>query len=54
MNVMDKIVLYVASTMDLGFAVGYIVSGQPAKAMYWLGATVWLHGLGFQDDALYN
>ena len=40
MSVMDKIVLYGAGTMDLGFLVGYIVTGQPAKAMYWLGATV--------------
>ena len=40
MSVMDKIVLYVAGTMDLGFLVGYIVTGQPAKAMYWFGATV--------------
>ena len=40
MSVMDKAVLYVAGTMDLCFLVGYIVSGQPAKAMYWLAATV--------------
>ena len=31
MSVMDKIVLYVAGTMDLGFLVGYIVSGQPVN-----------------------
>ena len=40
MSLMDKIVLYVAGTMDLCFLVGYIVTGQPAKAMYWFGATV--------------
>ena len=40
MSVMDKVVLYVAGTMDLCFLLGYIVTGQPAKAMYWLGATV--------------
>jgi NADH:ubiquinone oxidoreductase subunit 6 (subunit J) len=40
MSVMDKIVLYVAGTMDLGFAVGYLLSGQPVKSLYWFGATV--------------
>ena len=40
MSVMDKVVLYVAGTMDLCFLVGYLVSGQTAKALYWFGATV--------------
>jgi hypothetical protein len=40
MSVMDKIVLYVAGNMDMCFVVGYLLSGQPAKALYWFGATV--------------
>jgi hypothetical protein len=37
---MDKIVLYVAGTMDTCFLVGYLLSGQFVKALYWFGATV--------------
>lgn len=40
MSVMDKLVLYVAGTMDLCFLVGYLLSGQTMKALYWFGATV--------------
>jgi hypothetical protein len=40
MSLMDKIVLYVAGTMDLCFLVGYLLSGQSIKALYWFGATV--------------
>jgi len=40
MSGMDKIVLYVAGTMDALFVLGYVITGQWLKALYWFGATV--------------
>ena len=40
MSLMDKIVLYVAGGMDTCFIVGYLLTGQWVKALYWFGATV--------------
>ena len=40
MSLMDKLVLYVAGTMDMCFLLGYLLSGQLMKALYWFGATV--------------
>jgi hypothetical protein len=40
MSAMDKAVLFVAGIMDTCFCVGYLLSGQLAKALYWLGLTV--------------
>ena len=40
MSVMDKVVLYVGGVMDTCFILGYLLSGQWVKALYWLGATV--------------
>ena len=40
MSAMDKLVLYVAGTMDLCFLIGYLLTRQWAKAAYWFGATV--------------
>ena len=40
MSLMDKLVLYVAGTMDMCFFVGYLLSGQWFKALYWFGGTV--------------
>lgn len=40
MTTMDKVVLTLAGGMDQLFVIGYLIQGQPMKALYWLGATL--------------